>query len=634
MRRNAVVAVTLAAVVGAAAGGWALGRNVKSSADAAAEADAPPASRITVPVEERTLSSNLIVRGTVRYDEPTPVALAGSVGTGTSSGGAGAGSATVTVAPEQGDTIDDNSTVLEVSGRPVFAVQGDQPMYRPITPGATGDDVKQVEDALVRFGFDPGPVDGIYDAAAQAAVAAWYESKGYAAQGLTTDQQTQLRSLRSAVTAAQQGLTQANKALSDANKPPTESERLQAEVGVRSAQDALTEATRRADDALRQSAADVTSRTQARDAARTALTAATGARDSSAAARTAAADALASAQAQQAANTPNPETGNPWTAQGIASLSQAASTAAAEAAQAVVAHNEATSTLTGAEQALRDAQTAQTRQPETSAASVRSAQDALRLAELSLEQLDAPRDLTAVREGVATASRARDQAEQDLAEYSVTVGVSLPAGEVLFLPTLPVRIDSVKVRRGDAVSGEIMTVTGSRLAVDASVQVADRDLIAEDDVVEVESTDFGIVLGGTISFIDSRPGTKGLDAQHVYVEITPDDSELAQQLNGAPVKITIPVRSTGDEAVLAVPLAAVSASADGSSRVEIELPDGTTRLVKVEPGLAAQGYVQITALEGAAIAEGDRVVVGVGARDGAETDSSNGTTEASVAGQG
>ncbi len=625
MRRNVVVAVTLAAVVGAAAGGWALGRNVKSSADAAAEADAPPASRITVPVESRTLSSNLIVRGTVRYDEPTAVALAGSVGTGASSG-ATAGAATVTVPPEQGDTIDDNTTVMEVSGRPVFAVEGAQPMYRPITPGATGDDVRQVEEALVRFGFDPGPLDGVYDAAAQAAVAAWYESKGYQAQGLTTDQQTQLRSLRSAVTSAQQGLTQANKALSDGNQPPTETERLQSEIALRSAEEALAEARRRAEDSTREAAADVTARTQARDAARTALTAATGARDSAAAAKKAADDALASAQAEQQVATPNPATGNPWTAQEIAELSQASSTAATESAQSIVAFNEATAALATAEQGLRDAQTAQARQPDANAAVVRQSEDALRLSQLQNEQLDAPRDLAALREGVATATRARDQAEQDLAEYSTTVGVSLPAGEVLFMPSLPVRIDAVAVKRGDAVSSAFMTVTGSRLAVDASVQVADRDLIAEGDVVEVESTDFGIVLDATISFIDSKPATMGLDAQHVYVEITPDDSEIAQQLNGAPVKVTIPVRSTGDEAVLAVPLAAVSASADGSSRVEIELDDGTTRLVKVEPGLAAQGYVQITALDGGAIAEGDRVVVGIGASDATD---SRGQTSAS-----
>ena len=54
--------------------------------------------------------------------------------------------------------------LIEVNGRPVLALQGDAPMYRTLRPGDTGDDVRQLELALARLGFDPGPVDGTYDA--------------------------------------------------------------------------------------------------------------------------------------------------------------------------------------------------------------------------------------------------------------------------------------------------------------------------------------------------------------------------------------------------------------------------------------------------------------------------------------
>jgi hypothetical protein len=62
--------------------------------------------------------------------------------------------------------------------------------------------------------------------------------------------------------------------------------------------------------------------------------------------------------------------------------------------------------------------------------------------------------------------------------------------------------------------------------------------------------------------------------------------------------------------VTAVPVAALSAGADGSARVDVEdTPGGALRTVKVRTGLSAQGFVEVTALEGT-LEVGDRVVVG------------------------
>jgi multidrug efflux pump subunit AcrA (membrane-fusion protein) len=75
------------------------------------------------------------------------------------------------------------------------------------------------------------------------------------------------------------------------------------------------------------------------------------------------------------------------------------------------------------------------------------------------------------------------------------------------------------------------------------------------------------------------------------------------------VRITIPVESTDGE-VLAVPIAALSATADGTSRVEVaEGEGGATRFVTVNPGLSAEGYVEVDPVDGN-LGEGDRVVVG------------------------
>src|SRR5690606_22158241 len=115
------------------------------------------------------------------------------------------------------------------------------------------------------------------------------------------------------------------------------------------------------------------------------------------------------------------------------------------------------------------------------------------------------------------------------------------------------------------------------------------------------------VIPGVISFKAERPGTNDVADDRVYLEITPE--EIPDEIVGANVRVTIPVSSTGG-AVLAVPAAALSATADGSTIVQVEEDDGALRAVTVEPGLAAGGLVEVTPVEGQ-LAEGDLVVVGL-----------------------
>ena len=81
----------------------------------------------------------------------------------------------------------------------------------------------------------------------------------------------------------------------------------------------------------------------------------------------------------------------------------------------------------------------------------------------------------------------------------------------------------------------------------------------------------------------------------MYLEVTPGTAP--GQLVGASVKLTIAVKSTG-EAVLAVPVNALSVGADGSSRVQVQEPDGESNYVDVVPGLAAQGLVEFVRWRG------------------------------------
>ncbi|MGW8552591.1 peptidoglycan-binding protein [Streptomyces tubercidicus] len=157
--------------------GWAVGSQVQSPADAAAAHQPPVASLITASVEKRVLTSTVVTQGTVGYAAARPLNFAGTV---EPSQGAGSGTQPLVtkLAVKAGHEINAGSVLLEVSGRPVLVLKGSVPMYRTLSRGATGDDVRQLQRGLTDIGF-PTPVTGTYGAATEHAVSRWYASRHY-----------------------------------------------------------------------------------------------------------------------------------------------------------------------------------------------------------------------------------------------------------------------------------------------------------------------------------------------------------------------------------------------------------------------------------------------------------------------
>ncbi len=180
MRRSVGLGVLLAGVVAVAATGYLAGTRVQSAAEIAARKAPPPPSLITVPVERTVLSTEVITRGTVQFGAPREVTLPSSA--------LKSGSRVVTAVPVVGTEVKEGDVAMAVSGRPVFMLEGAQPVYRDLAPGTSGEDVLQLETALSRLGFDPGPVDGLYDEATSTAVERWYIAAGWNAQGPTAEQ--------------------------------------------------------------------------------------------------------------------------------------------------------------------------------------------------------------------------------------------------------------------------------------------------------------------------------------------------------------------------------------------------------------------------------------------------------------
>jgi len=188
----------------------------------------------------------------------------------------------------------------------------------------------------------------------------------------------------------------------------------------------------------------------------------------------------------------------------------------------------------------------------------------------------------------------------------------LPASEVVYLASMPRRVDSVAVTRGATVSGTAaMSVSGATLQVRGSISDTDAALLTVGAPATVTLPDDSEIPGTVTSVGGEDPA--GQDAEQTAgrtpVVITPGEltEEQRTALQGSNVRVTIPVSSTGGE-VLAVPLAALTAGPGGEARVEV-LEDDVSTLVEVTTGLAADGFVEVEPV-GGELSPDDRVVVG------------------------
>jgi Putative peptidoglycan binding domain len=698
-RRNMALVVVAAAVLSAGIG-IVVGKRLQSPADAAANAAPPVASRITVPVEKRSLTARLIANGDVQFNEPTPLRLAGSVG---ASGGA---TQIITSIPEQDRELSEGDIVMEVSGRPVFVFQGTLPTYRPFEPGTSGPDVEQLEAALLRLGFDSGPVDGVYDDATETAIDQLYFTNGYGSEGPTPEQRTQLRAAEKAATDARQALARARQDLATAGKPPTGSELIRLQQQLKQATDAVPAAQAAADKRMAAAEAAVATATKARDAAQkardavqpgssvttaervrlqqqlqaakdavpaatsaaarrnadalAAVNAATTARNVALAARDVAAAAAAAAKVPGAIN---PDTGVGYTAPEILALdndkltkdqllADAEATLRAANSERDAAAIEGTRSIKQAQDALVLAQleydealandvvtkdqalaaaeaelrTAIETRDNTAVEVFRAiidAQDALVLARLSYDEALAPKDVDVAQEAVKAAEDSVAQADLELLEVQSDVGTKFPAGEMIFLPSLPTTITQVSAEAGKAPGDPVATVSGTTTLVKGRISAADAELVTVPTNVDIELRDVGIETTGRLIAIEKPEagggeggdpnGGGGETETRLTIVIEPDDPALLSQWVGFGARISITVQSTAGD-VLAVPVAALSVGPDGDSRVEVEVSEGdgpdAIKSIPVEIGLSAEGYAEVTPLNGETLNEGDRLVVG------------------------
>ena len=573
-RRIKMLAAVLVAVAAAAGLALAIGSRIESPADAAARTAAPTPSPILVPVEKRVLGSNIVTRGTARFGVPQPVSIAPS----TLKQAAGL----ITVLPLRNTPVSEGGVLFTASGRPVFVLQGDLPAYRDMVPGVQGDDVRQLERALARLGFDPGPADGLYDQQTAAAVARWYKARGWEPFGPTKEQLAALRSLeRDAGDASKLALASA--AAASAAAPAVEAARAAAASTARTAAAELAarQAELRALEAGRETDLSLALQNE-RAKANHANTAA---------------DAELAAQIADAAYVtldPRQTQTARHAAQTKVDLARAAaSKTRLEGVTAVLAAERAAGQL-GSRIEVAEAAVATARLLEKSnrlegERLVRAALDAQKLAALDAS---------------LAGQRAR-QLAADLGAARHKLGVQVPVDELVFIRALPVRVEELKAVVGGPATGPVLSVTDNQLSVDSSLALEAAPLVKPGMKVLIDEQALGVSATGVVQNVASTPGTRGVDGFHIYFEVKVDPTTV--RLEGFSVRLTIPIQST-QGAVTAVPTSALSLAADGSSRVQVQ-DKGVLSYVVVKPGLSADGFVEVTPTTGK-LEPGQLVVVG------------------------
>ncbi|GAA2112100.1 peptidoglycan-binding protein [Actinomadura alba] len=132
-----------------------------------AHSSLPPA---TASIERTTLVETQTVGGTLGY---------GTTSTATSGGGGGV----LTWLPGPGSVISRGRAAYRVDNKPVPLLYGSLPLYRTLSTGTEGPDVKQFERNLRALGYTGFTVDDTYSSATGAAVKRWQDDLGIAETG-------------------------------------------------------------------------------------------------------------------------------------------------------------------------------------------------------------------------------------------------------------------------------------------------------------------------------------------------------------------------------------------------------------------------------------------------------------------
>lgn len=177
---------------------------------------------------------------------------------------------------------------------------------------------------------------------------------------------------------------------------------------------------------------------------------------------------------------------------------------------------------------------------------------------------------------------------------------TITANDVVFVDGA-VRVDSVVAKLGQPAAGDVLEVTSTKRVVNATVSQTDAERLPVGAKVRVRINGGGAPVDGEV--VDAETSEADGDGKTVVTTIAFDAGDR-QLPAAASVQVEAPGQTATD--VLSVPVQALAAGGRaGEYSVEVVRRDGTTKRVRVEVGLVADGRAAVTG----AVHEGDEVVV-------------------------
>lgn len=178
-RKRRLLWLTLAAVVaGGGAGGYWWYTTQHQADETPTEQTGPAA---TTEVTKETIADTETWGGTLGHGDPFTVTAAGSASSpdaDPAAGDSGSGGGTITRIADPDATVTRGTELYRLDEKPVIALLGNIPMYRDLTVGDTGIDVKQLEKNLRALGYGGFTVDDEYSYATADAVEEWQDDLG------------------------------------------------------------------------------------------------------------------------------------------------------------------------------------------------------------------------------------------------------------------------------------------------------------------------------------------------------------------------------------------------------------------------------------------------------------------------
>lgn len=537
----------IAAVLALAAtttAGWEIGRRVQSPQQAASEAAPPSPSWVTATVERRVLSQTVISRGDVRPQVSASAGIPVSV----------EGEPIVTgISVAAGDEVAEGQRLIEVSGRPIFALTGSVPVYRSLKPGMNGADVEQLQEALTRLGCVNTDALGVYGESTKGCVGTLYADAGYDPVPSSATEAGDVAASEQAVSDAEAAAAAAEAALQAAGSGETGSQLLAAQQDLTAAQRAHNDAVAAAATSKALAQADV---------------------------------ALAQAEVDRLRADPTATEGD------IAAANAEVSRKVADVDEATRSGNSAVAATADAV-ALAKARLNEANNPDVTAEY------------LALGQAYIARD-----KAVAARNALRTTTGPTVPQGEVVFVPTLPARVRTAIAALgPVNDTNPDGTGTSASTAQLVVLSAGTLVVSMNLQVSEHGLVRVGQSAALLDEQTNTTYPASITAVADTPIT-GADGQTGYpVEITPDEP-LPPTLTGANLRVTITAAATATE-TLVVPLAAISSAADGTTSVSVlAIGDQDPQLVPVSTGLSADGFVAVEPTNPDTLLVGDRVVVG------------------------